>query len=289
MFRGSYTALITPFRDDKFDEVAFANIVKRQIKGGTKGLVPVGTTGESPTLSHEEHNEVIRLCVELSGDCKVVAGSGSNSTREAILRTQYAQSVGADCALVMTPYYNKPTQEGIYRHFEAIHNNSDIPIMIYNIPGRCVVDITDETIRRIADELPRVKAIKDATGDLSRPTSLAIGDGFDMLSGEDATAVEFNRLGGVGCISVTSNIVPELCAEMQNLCLAGKFDEADILQRKMDNLNDAMFCETNPIPVKYAASLLGLCSDEIRLPLCEPSDNAKAKIRNAMAELDLIS
>ncbi len=291
MFRGSYTALITPFKEGKFDSESFESLIERQIEAGTDGLVPSGTTGESPTLDHLEHNDVIECCVKAaSGRAKILAGTGSNSTAEAIMVTRHAQKSGADGALIMTPYYNKPTQEGLYRHFHAIHEATDIPIILYNIPGRCVVDIEDDTIARLA-ELPRVVGLKDATGDLSRVTSLkkkGLKEDFCLLSGEDDTAVEFNELGGNGCISVTANIAPALCAEMQQACLDGDFKKAEDIQEKLMPLHEVMFCETSPQPVKYALSLMGLCMGDMRLPLISPSDANQEIIKNALESAGLI-
>ncbi len=291
MFKGSFTALITPFLNGKVDEATFADLIERQIKNGTHGLVPSGTTGESPTLNHEEHCNVTKLCVDVTaGRVPVLAGTGSNCTDEAIMITQHAQEVGADGALIMTPYYNKPTQEGIFRHFEAIHNATDIPIIIYNIPGRCVIDIADETIARIA-QLKRVVGIKDATADMNRPTSLktaGISDDFQQLSGDDETVVEFNKLGGCGAISVTSNLVPKECAQLQQACLDGDFASAEAIQQTLMPLHKILFCEPSPQPVKYAASLMGLCSANIRLPLIEPSDENKARIKDVLQQMHLI-
>lgn len=286
MFKGSYTALITPFMGKDASQVdydAYEKIIEHQIVSGTDGLVPCGTTGESPTLTNKEHDAVIEFCVKTTnGRAKVMAGTGSNSTREAIERTQHAEKAGADAALVMTPYYNKPNQEGIYQHFKAIHDNSNIPIFIYNIPGRSVVNIEDETIARMA-EMERIAGVKDATGDLNRPLSLTkLLEGknkeFYQISGEDDSAVEFNMRGGVGCISVSSNIAPKTLSKVQKLCLENKFEEAEKLHKKVEKLHGLMFCETSPQPVKYAASLLGLCSGVLRLPLVEISGEHKNKI-----------
>ncbi len=290
MFKGSYTALITPFKDGEVDWPAYEKLVEWQIEQGTDGLVPCGTTGESPTLTHDEHNQVIERCVEVAGGrVKVMAGTGSNSTSEAVMMTRHAQEAGADAALVMTPYYNKPTQEGLYQHFKKIHDESDIPIILYNIPGRSVVDIKDETLARLI-ELPRIKGIKDATSDLQRPLSLGkmldgVRDDFSQLSGEDATAIDFNKNGGIGCISVTANILPKLCAEQQKLSLSSDFDQAFAIQDRLMPVHDAMFCETSPGPVKYAANLLGLCSGELRLPLVPPSGSSKTAIKSALEKI----
>ncbi len=293
MFSGSFTALITPFKQGKLDEKAFVAIIERQLKAGTHGLVPAGTTGESPTLDHDEHNEVTRVCVQaVAGKAKVLAGTGSNATHEAIALTQAAQDMGVDGALVVVPYYNKPSQEGLYQLFKAVHDNSDIPIILYNVPGRSVADLSQETILRLA-ELPRIAGVKDATGDLKRPADLikrlpdAISK-FDQLSGEDDSVVEFYRAGGNGCISVTSNIAAEECAEMHNALLAGDFETGQAIQDRLMPLHNILFCESSPGPVKYAAHLLGLCSDEIRLPLVMPSEENKKKIREVLEGLGII-
>jgi len=284
MFQGLYTALITPFRNGKVDYAAFEKLIQWQIKEGVHGLVPCGTTGESPTLSHEEHQQVVEQCVKLAkGKVKVLAGTGSNATDEAILLTKHAQKSGADGALVISPYYNKPTQEGLYQHFKAIHDATRIPIMLYNVPSRCVVDMSDALIARLA-ELPRIIGIKDATGNLERPSTLALALGkkastFIQFSGEDSTAVAFNVQGGRGVISVASNIAPKLCAQVQNLSLAGKTKEAIAVQQKLLPLYKMMFCESSPAPVKYAASLMGLCREELRLPLVPPSAENKKRIK----------
>ncbi len=292
MIKGSYTALITPFdAEGNLDEQAFEKIITHQIQAGTHGIVPCGTTGESPTISHNEHNQIIKLAIEIAGgNCQVMAGTGSNSTREAISMTQEAQEAGANSALLVVPYYNKPTQEGLYLHYKKIHDNTDIPIILYNVPGRTITALSNDTIARLANDCERIVGVKDATAELERPQDLIpkINGEFFQLSGEDDSAVEFNRRGGTGCISVTANIVPDLCSKMQSLCLNGNFDEADKIQKSLVELNDAMFCETNPIPVKYAAHLMGLCSEYIRLPLTVPSDAAKAKIKTALQNLDLI-
>jgi 4-hydroxy-tetrahydrodipicolinate synthase len=290
MFQGLYTALITPFRQGKIDYAAFEKLIQWQIEQGVHGLVPCGTTGESPTLSHEEHVQVVEQCVKLAkGKVKVMAGTGSNATDEAILLTKQAEKSGADGALVITPYYNKPTQEGLYQHFKAIHDATRIPIMVYNVPGRCVVDMSDALTARLA-ELPRIIGIKDATGNLERPSTLSVALGakakkFIQFSGEDTTAVAFNVQGGKGVISVTSNIAPKLCAEVQNLSLAGKTKEAIALQQKLMPLHKIMFCETSPGPVKYAASLLKLCREDVRLPLVPPSKEHKALIAKVVAKI----
>ncbi len=290
MFKGSFTALITPMRDGGVDERAFQSFVDWQIKQGTHGLVPCGTTGESPTLSHPEHMRVAELCIEVAkGRVPVIAGTGSNSTAEAIALAKHAEKAGADAQLVVTPYYNKPTQEGLYRHYKAIHDSCGLPIVIYNIPGRSVIDMSVETMARLA-ELPRIVGVKDATNDLTRPlrTKLAIGPEFSMLSGEDGTAVAFLAQGGHGCISVTSNVAPKLCAEMHIAWQRGDLATVQSINERLMPLHLALFAETSPAPVKYAASLLGLCTAELRLPLCEIQEATKAKVRDAMARLGLI-
>ena len=291
MFKGSITALITPFRGGEVDVQAFTALIEWQIKEGTNGLVPCGPTGESPTLSHEEHNLVVEVCVKAAkGRVPVIAGTGSNSTDEAIMLTRHAREVGADAALLITPYYNKPTQEGMYRHFKAVHDAADLPLIIYNIPGRSVVDMSVATMARLA-ELPNIIGVKDATNDLTRPlrTRLAIGPNFCQLSGEDATVVPFMSQGGVGCISVTANIAPKLCAALQGAWAARDLDEVMRLNEKLLPVHDAMFVETNPAPVKYAASLMGLCTADVRLPLCEVTDASKARIKSALTEAGLLT
>lgn len=291
MFHGSIVALLTPFKGGKVDEKAFQSFVEWQVAQGTHGLVPCGTTGESPTLSHEEHNRVVELCIEAAGGkVPVIAGTGSNSTDEAISLTRHAKQAGAQAALVVTPYYNKPSQEGLYQHFKAIHDAADLPIFIYNIPGRSVVDMSVATMARLA-KLPNIVGVKDATADLARPSRMAVeaGPDFIQLSGEDATALAFNAQGGVGCISVTANIAPALCAAMQNAWAKGDFKEAARLRDVLTPLHDAMFVETSPAPVKYAASLLGLSTDEVRLPLVPATETARAAVRAAMTRAGLLS
>ncbi|MFD1624308.1 4-hydroxy-tetrahydrodipicolinate synthase [Azospirillum griseum] len=291
MFHGSIVALLTPFKGGKVDEAAFQSFVEWQVAQGTHGLVPCGTTGESPTLSHEEHNRVVELCIEAAGGkVPVMAGSGSNSTDEAIALTRHAKKAGAQAALVVTPYYNKPSQEGLYQHFKAIHDAADFPIFIYNIPGRSVVDMSVATMARLA-KLPNIIGVKDATADLSRPSRLLaeVGSDFIQLSGEDATAMAFNAQGGVGCISVTANIAPSLCSAMQTAWAKGDLTEAFRLRDVLTPLHDAMFVETSPAPVKFAASLLGLATDEVRLPLVPASDSARASVRAAMTKAGLLT
>jgi 4-hydroxy-tetrahydrodipicolinate synthase len=290
MFKGSFTALITPFRNGQLDEQAFRRIVEWQISEGTHGLVPVGTTGESPTLSHAEHKRIVELTVEVANRrVPVIAGAGSNATREAIDFTRHAEQVGADAVLVVTPYYNKPTQEGLYLHFKAINDASNIPIVIYNIPGRSVVDMTVETMKRCF-ALKNVVGVKDATANLIRASQQrgGLGPQFNMLSGEDGTALGFMAHGGHGCISVTSNVAPRLCADFQNACLAGDFKTALALQDRLMPLHDALFCESNPGPVKYAVSRLGLCEAETRLPLAPISEASRKIVDAALTTAGLI-
>ena len=289
--KGSITALITPFKDGKVDEAAFRDLIAWQIAEGTSGLVPCGTTGESPTLSHEEHNRVIEICVDAAkGRVPVIAGAGSNSTDEAIMLTKHAKEVGCDAVLHVTGYYNKPTQEGQYRHFMAVADSADIPVILYNIPGRAVVGITVETAARLSKHR-NIIGIKDATADLMRPSRerLACGPDWLLLSGEDGTALGYNAHGGAGCISVTANVAPRLCAEFQAACAAGDFAKAREYQDRLMPLHDALFCETSPAPIKYAVSLLGKCSDEVRLPLVEATDGARAQVKAAMQRAGLIN
>jgi 4-hydroxy-tetrahydrodipicolinate synthase len=292
MFRGSFTALITPFKAGKVDEKGFQQLVEWQIAEGTHGLVPVGTTGESPTLSHEEHKKVVEICVEVARKrVPVIAGAGSNSTEEAIEFTRHAKKVGADAALHSTGYYNKPTQEGLFRHFEAINNAVDLPIIIYNVPVRTIVDIQVPTLARCRRELKNVVGIKDATANVARVTQqrLTCGEDFAQLSGEDGTALGFMAHGGVGCISVTSNIAPRLCADFQNACLKGDWKTALALQDRLMPLHDNLFIETNPGPVKYAAWRLGIIgSPEARLPLAPMSDASKKALDEALARVGLL-
>ncbi len=290
MFKGSFPALITPFRGGRFDEEAYQRIVDWQIGQGSHGLVPVGTTGESPTLSHDEHKRVIELCIETAaGRVPVIAGAGSNSTAEAVDFTQHAAQAGANAVLSVTPYYNKPTQEGLYQHFKAINDCADIPIIIYNIPGRCVIDMSVATMARLF-ELPNVVGVKDATADLARVSQqrAAMGPEFVQLSGEDGTALGFMAHGGHGCISVTANIAPALCAEFQNACLAGDFRLALEIQDRLMPVHDALFVEANPGPVKYAASRLGLCGPDTRLPLAPLSEAARKTVDEALDKAGLL-
>ena len=289
--KGSIPALITPFAGGKVDEAAFRRIISWQIAEGSHGLVPCGTTGEAPTMSHEEDMRVVEICVEeAAGRVPVIAGGGSNSTAEAISLTRHAKEVGADAVLSVAPYYNKPTQEGLYRHFAAIADAVDIPIIVYNIPGRSVVEVSVETMSRLA-KIANIVGVKDATANLARPTRerAALGKDFVYLSGEDITALGYMAHGGRGCISVTANVAPRLCAEFQEACLQGDFTRALALQDRLAPLHDAMFCEASPAPAKFAVSLLGHCSDEVRLPIVPASEAARARIREAMAHAGLIN
>lgn len=289
-FSGAYTALITPFRNGQVDDAAFQSFVEWQVSEGIHGLVPCGTTGESPTLNHEEHKRVVELCIEAAaGKVPVMAGTGSNSTAEAVELTKHAAKAGAAAALVVAPYYNKPTQEGIYQHFKAIASAADLPIFVYNIPGRSVINITDETLERLAG-LPNIAGVKDATGDLTRPLTLRarVGERLVQLSGEDMTAIGFNAQGGRGVISVTSNIMPKQVAAVQEATLRGDYAEALRLHEKLIGLHNAMFVETSPGPVKYAAKLLGKASDEVRLPLVPTSKDTQERVTLALSALNLI-
>jgi 4-hydroxy-tetrahydrodipicolinate synthase len=287
--KGSITALITPFKNGKIDEAAFRKLINWQIAEGTQGLVPCGTTGESPTLSHDEHNRVIEICVEEArGRVPVIAGTGSNSTEEAIMLTRHAKEVGCDAVLSVTGYYNKPTQEGQYRHFMAVADAVDIPIILYNIPARAIVGINLDTMARLSKH-KNIIGVKDATANLTRPSleRLACGKDWLMVSGEDGTALGYNAHGGQGCISVAANLAPRACAEFQAACAAGDYAKAREYQDRLMPLHDALFCETSPAPVKYGASLLGLCSAEVRLPLVEASENARTLMKAAMQKAGL--
>jgi len=289
-FFGCYTALVTPFKGEGVDVAAFEQFVEWQIEQGVHGLVPCGTTGESPTLTPAEHGEVIARAVAVSkGRVKIMAGTGSNSTAEAIEYTKHAEKVGADAALVVSPYYNKPTQEGLYQHFKAVAAATSLPIFIYNIPGRSVVNMTDATLARLA-EIKNIAGIKDATGDLARIATLRhlVGDRLVQFSGEDMTAVGFNAMGGRGVISVASNLAPKISAEVQNLSLAGKHEEARALHAELVPLINAMFVETNPMPVKFASSLMKRTDGTMRLPLVQPTEQTQSTVRAALADLKLI-
>ncbi|MGL5285875.1 MAG: 4-hydroxy-tetrahydrodipicolinate synthase [Aeromonas sp.] len=290
MFQGSIVALITPFRNGQLDEEALCRLVEWHVEQGTHGIVPVGTTGESPTLTHDEHCRVIELVVkQAAGRVPVIAGAGSNNPIEAIEYTRHAQRAGANATLHVAGYYNRPNQEGLYHHFKAVHDATELPIILYNIPPRAIVDIQPQTMARLA-ELPRIVGVKDATGDLSRPWSerQLIKKSFTWLSGEDGTAVAYNISGGSGCISVTANVAPKLVAEVQNLTLAGRWEEARALQDRLIPLHQAMFAEPSPAGAKYAASLLGFCTEECRLPVMPLSDATKIRIRSVMTELGLL-
>ncbi len=291
MLKGSMPALVTPFKDGSLDLVTLKKLVNWHIESGSHGIVPVGTTGESPTLTHDEHETVVaEVVAAAAGRVPVVAGAGSNNTAEAMRLMQHAKSVGADAALVVTPYYNKPTQEGLFAHFKALHDAVDLPIVIYNIPGRSVVDMSPATMGRLA-QLPRIIGVKDATGDLARVCAQRItcGADFIQLSGEDATAHGFNAQGGVGCISVTANVAPALCAQLQEACLAGDYTRALQLQDQLMPLHQAIFTEPGLVGVKYAMSRLGLCSDEVRLPLTPLTDATKAKVDAALVHAGLLA
>lgn len=290
-FNGSLTALLTPFRDDgTVDLAALERFIDWQIDQGTAGLIPAGTTGESPTLTHDEHALVVAHTVKISGGrVPVMAGAGSNSTHEAIGMARHAKAVGADALLVVAPYYNKPTQEGLYRHFMLVADATDLPLYVYNVPGRSVVEVLPETMARLAQH-PNIVGTKDATANLSRPLQLLqlLGDQpFTLLTGDDGTTVSFLATGGHGCISVTANIAPRLCADMHEAWQAGDAAKAMEIQQKLTPLHDAMFCESNPGPVKYAASRLGLCTPTVRLPLCEPGDASRAFIDEALKKTGL--
>ena len=284
MFKGSFTALITPFKDGKVDHKTYQDLVRRQLDAGTHGLVPVGTTGESPTLSHEEHMRVTELCIEVvKGQIPVIAGTGSNSTEEAIMLQRHAKAAGADAGLVVTPYYNKPTQAGLRAHYTAIADAVDLPIIIYNIPGRSVIDMSVETMAGLARH-ENIVGVKDATADLVRPlaTRLACGADFCQMSGEDATVVPFLAQGGHGCISVTANIAPEDCARLHTAWQAGDMAMVAEINERLLPVHDALFCEASPGPVKYAAELMGLCAGELRLPLVEITEASKGKVKDAL-------
>jgi 4-hydroxy-tetrahydrodipicolinate synthase len=293
MFKGSNVALITPFKNNKLDVEAYIKLINFQIDNGTNGLVPAGTTGESPTLSHEEHQKVIELCIkESNGKNPVIAGTGSNSTEEAISLTMHAEKVGANAALIVTPYYNKPTQEGLYQHYKAINNKCGIPILIYNIPGRSVIDMTVDTMARLF-ELKNIVGVKDATGELERVNQQKqkMGKDFIQLTGNDDNALEFNKRGGIGAISVTANIAPKLCSDFQKVSTLQTDkdrEEAIRLDTILQPVHNSMFIESNPSPVKYAAKLLGLCEDSVRLPLVNVTEPTKEVVRNALISANLI-
>ena len=290
MFKGAHTALITPFKGGKIDEESFRSFIEFQISEGIHGLVPVGTTGESPTLSHEEHKIAVELCVQQTDKrVPIIAGTGSNNTEEAIDLTRHAESAGADAALVVTPYYNKPTQKGLYSHFEAISKSTKLPIIIYNIPGRSIVDMSTETMKSLF-KIENIVGVKDATSNIPRvyESKTVIGENFNQLTGDDATTLAFMTYGGHGSISVTSNIAPKLCSQFMQLCLSKDFAEAAKINDKLMPLHHALFVESSPGPVKYAASKLGLCGEEIRLPLTLISDETKVLVDKALKHASLI-
>ena len=294
MFKGSIVAIITPFKNGKLDEETYVSLIHYHLKNGTSGIVPAGTTGESPTLNHEEHKRVIELCVrECKGKIPVIAGTGSNSTEEAISLTMHAEKAGANAALVVTPYYNKPTQEGLYQHYKAINDKCDIPIIIYNIPPRSVVDMSVDTMARLF-ELKNIIGVKDATANLNRvdEQKKKMGPDFIQLSGEDATALEFNLKGGVGCISVTANVAAKLCSEFQEAALnknnSNLLAKAKEINEKLMPLHKSLFIESSPSPVKYAASLLNLCSEDVRLPLVQVTEQTKKAVKSALSYANLI-
>ena len=294
MFKGSNVALVTPFKDDSLDEENYIKLINFHLENGTNGLVPAGTTGESPTLSHSEHERVIELCIkEANGKVPVIAGTGSNSTDEAISLTKHAEKVGANAALVVTPYYNKPTQEGLYQHYKSINDNCEIPIIIYNIPGRSVVDMNVDTMARLY-ELKNIVGVKDATGNLDRVDQQLnkMGNEFIQLTGEDGNALEFNKRGGVGCISVTANIAPKLCSDMQKFSKSesdNEIKEAERIDALLQPVHKSLFAESNPSPVKYAAKLLGLCDDAVRLPLVKIMDETKFKVKKSLVSARLLN
>ena len=290
-FAGSCTALVTPFKNGAVDADSFCKLVDFQIDNGTAGLVPVGTTGESPTLSQEEHDLVGDLCIkQAAGRVPVIAGAGSNSTAEAVRLAEHAATAGAAAVLIVSPYYNKPTQAGLYAHFAAVAAAVDVPVIVYDIPGRSIVRVNDDTLARLASDFANISGIKDATADLVRPTAVQnlLGNDFTQLSGEDATALPYLAAGGHGCISVTANIAPKLLSEMHAAWWAGDIKTAQTIHQKLLPLHNAMFCEASPGPVKYAASLLGICAAETRLPLCETADSSKAKVKAGLVSAGLL-
>ena len=293
MFKGSNVAIVTPFKNNKLDEEAYLKLINFHLENGTNGLVPAGTTGESPTLSHDEHEKVIEICIkESNGKIPVIAGTGSNSTEEAVALTKHAEKAGADGVLVVTPYYNKPTQEGLYQHYKKINDNTNLPIIIYNIPSRCVIDMSVDTMARLF-ELKNIAGVKDATGDLDRldQTIKKLGNEFIHLTGEDGLALQFNKRGGVGVISVTANIAPKLSSDMQKFSkssLDNELKEAQKIDKILQPVHKSLFIESNPAPVKYAAKLLGLCSDEIRLPLVNNKKDKEEVVKKALKAAKLI-
>ncbi len=292
MIRGSAPALVTPFANGGLDEATFKDLVEWQIQEGSSALVPMGTTGESPTVSHEEHRRVVELCIQVADKrVPVVAGAGSNSTREALSLAQFAESAGADAVLVVTPYYNKPTQDGLYIHFRTVSEGISIPVFIYNIPGRSIIDMSVETMTRLYHDCDNIIGVKDATADVSRASAqrIAMGEDFVQLSGEDATALGFNAHGGVGCISVTANVAPRACADMQAACARGDFETALSMHNRLMPLHEALFAETSPAPVKYALSLLERCSPRVRKPLAPLHEETKQRVHAAMVHAGLLN
>lgn len=292
VFSGSCTALVTPFKGGQLDKDAFCKLVDWQIENGTAGLIPVGTTGESPTLSHEEHDVIVELCIkQAAGRVPVIAGAGSNSTAEAVRLARHGAAAGADAVLIVSPYYNKPTQDGLYQHFSAVAKAVSVPVIVYDIPGRSIVKVNDETLARLAADHANINGIKDATADVGRPTRIRnlLGADFAQLSGEDATALPYLAAGGHGCISVTANIAPKLLSEMHAAWAAGDIATAQSINERLMPLHDAMFCEASPGPVKYAAELLGICSSETRLPLCEIAQDSKARVEAALRSAGLLN
>lgn len=289
--KGSIPALVTPFKNGQLDEEAFVKLVKWQVEQGSHGLVPVGTTGESPTLSHDEHHRIVDLCIEAAaGQVPVIAGCGSNNTQEALSLVQHAEAAGADAALIVSPYYNKPNQEGLYQHFRTLAQATKLPIILYNIPGRVIVDMTPETMARLHKDCPNIVGVKDATGDIGRISAqrLHCGADFIQLSGNDDMTLGMMAMGAVGAISVTANVAPALCAAFQNACLNGDFSSALDIQDKLYPLHDALFCEPSPGPVKYALARLGICAEDVRLPLVNISDTARSKVDAALCHAGLI-
>lgn len=291
MFKGSIVALVTPFKDGEFDEASYKALIDWHITSGTHAIVPCGTTGESATLTVAEHEHVVKTCIEtVKGRVPVIAGAGSNSTAESVNLAQHAQKYGADAILAVSPYYNKPSQEGIYRHYKAVHDASDIPIILYNVPGRTASNIEVETVKRLA-ELPRIAGIKDASPDLARPLQMRtqIGSGFCLLSGEDATVAAYLAQGGDGCISVTANAAPALCAQLHEAWQAKDFDTFEAIRDRLMPLHDAMFCEPNPVPAKFAVSKLGHANDDVRLPLVQLTDAGRAQVEAAMRHAGVLN
>ena len=291
MFKGSITALITPFAGGKVDETRFQDLVARQVAGGSQGVVPCGTTGEAPCLTLDEHERVVALTVEaVAGRIPVIVGAGTNCTEKTIALVRRSEAAGADGLLIVIPYYNKPSQEGLFQHFKAVAGATGLPLLIYNIPGRSAVDMTPETMARLNEACPTIIGVKDATGDLGRVEAQkkALGDDFVQLSGDDINALEFAKRGGKGCVSVTANLAPEALSKFQNLCLGGDFEEAAIIHERLTPLHQDLFVETNPVPVKYAASLLGLCRPDVRLPLAPLQETSREVVETALKKTGLL-